>query len=286
MTTLSATALTAGLLSAPALAQVRLGPPDRIEIAADDMNRAQDGSYFMDGRVDDSATVDESENRNPPIDSEDVTDLERTTDTAAETVKDTLHRSTADNDSVYAPSSAAIVTSIAIDTKAVSAGDEAVGEVADILVDGAGDAQALVVDLEPQNGVHDKDVRIGFDSSNFTTDSGGNQVVRTAASKDQLDAMDEWTGEDSSLISLKNRIGIDVSLAGGDDTAVIRDFVLSSSGHVDYAILSEGGFLGMGNKLVAVPYGDLTFTDDGKASIALSKADLEAMTGFAYSAGS
>lgn len=39
----------------------------------------------------------------------------------------------------------------------------------------------------------------------------------------------------------------------------IDDFVIDKTGHISFAILSHGGFLGIGRKLVAVPFGALSY---------------------------
>src|SRR5437870_8006946 len=55
-------------------------------------------------------------------------------------------------------------------------------------------------------------------------------------------------------ITAKKLIGDPVVNRRGEDLGKIEDFVIDpKSGRVDYAVLSFGGFLGMGDKLFAVP---------------------------------
>ena len=44
-----------------------------------------------------------------------------------------------------------------------------------------------------------------------------------------------------------------VNAAGNEEKGKIKDLMLSGDGRVEYAAVSFGGFLGMGNKLFAVP---------------------------------
>jgi sporulation protein YlmC with PRC-barrel domain len=63
----------------------------------------------------------------------------------------------------------------------------------------------------------------------------------------------------SVAISASTLIGTDVFNHKGEDLGNIKDIMLDTdSGNVRYAVLSTGGFLGMGDKLFAVPWSALT----------------------------
>ncbi len=57
----------------------------------------------------------------------------------------------------------------------------------------------------------------------------------------------------------KKIVGTPVKNQQGEELGKIRDMVVSSRGHVPFAILSHGGFWGIDEKLVAVPLGALSF---------------------------
>ena len=59
-------------------------------------------------------------------------------------------------------------------------------------------------------------------------------------------------------------VGASVKNQQGEGLGKIRDLVIDSQGHVPLAILTHGGFWGMGGKLVAVPYSALNFEQKGK----------------------
>jgi sporulation protein YlmC with PRC-barrel domain len=58
-----------------------------------------------------------------------------------------------------------------------------------------------------------------------------------------------------NTLSASTIIGDPVHNAMGEDLGKIEDLMIDlSSGRIAYAVLSFGGFLGMGNKLFAVPF--------------------------------
>jgi PRC-barrel domain len=59
-------------------------------------------------------------------------------------------------------------------------------------------------------------------------------------------------------------VGASVKNQQGEELGKIRDLVIDSQGHVPSAILTHGGFWGMGGKLVAVPFSTLKFDPRGK----------------------
>jgi hypothetical protein len=56
-------------------------------------------------------------------------------------------------------------------------------------------------------------------------------------------------------------IGTSVTNDANETIGKIDDLLVSSDGKDPYAVLSIGGFLGMGSHLVAVPYDSLKFVD-------------------------
>ena len=63
----------------------------------------------------------------------------------------------------------------------------------------------------------------------------------------------------------------------------IDDVLMSDNDHkADMAVLSVGGFLGMGSKLVSVPFDQLTIENDKIVMPGASKASLEGMPEYHY----
>lgn len=67
-----------------------------------------------------------------------------------------------------------------------------------------------------------------------------------------------------------------------DKIGTIDDLVLSPSDHTAFAILSVGGFLGMGKHYVAVPFGDLQINAKQVTLPDATKSSLEALPEFRY----
>ena len=68
----------------------------------------------------------------------------------------------------------------------------------------------------------------------------------------------------------------------GDDLGKIEAIMLDvAAGRIAYAVLSFGGFLGMGNKLFAIPWSALTLDTDQKCFVlSVAKERLENAPGF------
>jgi sporulation protein YlmC with PRC-barrel domain len=67
--------------------------------------------------------------------------------------------------------------------------------------------------------------------------------------------------------------GFNVNSTTGDKLGDIKDLAIDTNGHLSYAVVSVGGFLGMGDKLVAVPWPALKVSRDAsndKRTILLS----------------
>ncbi len=78
-------------------------------------------------------------------------------------------------------------------------------------------------------------------------------------------------------------IGADVYNKEGDNIGSIDDFIVGGDKEISFAIISVGGFLGLGDRLVAVPA--KLFTSNEKNEVVLPKAskeDLEALPAFKY----
>lgn len=77
-------------------------------------------------------------------------------------------------------------------------------------------------------------------------------------------------------------IGATVSNDAGDTIGKVDDFIVSADGKTPFAVLSVGGFLGLGNRLVVVPYSSLTFADNKIVLPGASKDELRALPEYKY----
>ena len=78
--------------------------------------------------------------------------------------------------------------------------------------------------------------------------------------------MDKSIGKDASK-DLSFWIGKDVKNAQGDDLGDISQFITDENGKHSLVIISHGGFMGMGDKKVAVPFSALSFNESEKHAV-------------------
>ncbi len=67
----------------------------------------------------------------------------------------------------------------------------------------------------------------------------------------------------------------------GEKLGTIQDFIVGADGRLKYAILSHGGFLGIGDVLIPIPFDALmTGGEKGTAVLDIDKQDLEKALNF------
>jgi uncharacterized protein YrrD len=83
-------------------------------------------------------------------------------------------------------------------------------------------------------------------------------------------------------MSASTLTGDNVVNAAGEDLGKIQDIMLDTpTGRVAYAVLSFGGFLGMGDKLFAIPWDQLSLDEENKRFVLnVNRAKLENAPGF------
>jgi sporulation protein YlmC with PRC-barrel domain len=63
---------------------------------------------------------------------------------------------------------------------------------------------------------------------------------------------------------VSNLLGREVKNTKGENLGRIKDFVIGPHGRIEFALLSTGAVLGMGGKLIAVPFEALSYPGEGK----------------------
>jgi hypothetical protein len=88
--------------------------------------------------------------------------------------------------------------------------------------------------------------------------------------------------EHTGLFRSSSVVGSDVKDLAGKDAGKVEDLLIDSRGNVAYAVVSFGGFLGVGDKLFAVPW-DAMMVDRDKRTVHLDvrKETLERAPSFA-----
>ena len=80
-------------------------------------------------------------------------------------------------------------------------------------------------------------------------------------------------------------IGSSVVNDANETIGTVDDLLVSRDGKQPYAVLSIGGFLGMGNRLVVVPYETLRFADKKVTLPGGTKEGLKMLPEFKYATG-
>ncbi|HAQ34054.1 MAG: photosystem reaction center subunit H [Maricaulis sp.] len=76
------------------------------------------------------------------------------------------------------------------------------------------------------------------------------------------------TNHTNFLLSSSSISGDSVVNSGGDDLGHVKDLMVDPvTGKVDYAVLSFGGFLGMGDKYFAVPFNQFSVDRENKRMV-------------------
>jgi sporulation protein YlmC with PRC-barrel domain len=90
------------------------------------------------------------------------------------------------------------------------------------------------------------------------------------------------TGPGPNLMGADTLLGNDVYNAANESLGTIKEFMIDmTTGQVNYAVLSYGGFLGMGDRLFAVPWQALKLDTENKRFILnASKEQLKNAPGF------
>ncbi len=72
-------------------------------------------------------------------------------------------------------------------------------------------------------------------------------------------------------------VGSAVYNEANENIGSIEDIVLKADGAMDEVVLSVGGFLGIGEKFVAVPFGDLKVSRDGSSLKIVTKGTKDSL---------
>ncbi|HRX84219.1 MAG TPA: PRC-barrel domain-containing protein, partial [Phycisphaerae bacterium] len=150
-----------------------------------------------------------------------------------------------------------------------------------------GQAGAVNATQPPEAGrqptTRDNDDRNNSDRDKNNRDNNADNGQADATTRGMgADRSTRYTGRYQGCRSTK-LIGSKVVNPEGKDLGKIEDIAVDpDSGRVAYAVLSFGGFLGIGDKYFAIPFESLKFDpqNDEKVSLAVEKSQLENAKGF------
>lgn len=84
------------------------------------------------------------------------------------------------------------------------------------------------------------------------------------------------------VLSASSMLGNKIVSPEGEELGILKELMIDlDEGQINYAVLSFGGFLGLGNKLFAIPWEALTLnTDDHTFILDVDKEQLKNAPGF------
>jgi sporulation protein YlmC with PRC-barrel domain len=101
-------------------------------------------------------------------------------------------------------------------------------------------------------------------------------TASTAAASNMIVPSESLNG--AKIMSASDFIGKRVFSSTGDDIGEVNDIIVSDNGSVQAVILGVGGFLGMGEKDVAVAMSSINMTQDGSATKLIVEATKDQLT--------
>lgn len=133
--------------------------------------------------------------------------------------------------------------------------------------------------------------RPGTDSSTATMNAGDTKYGVTVFSQDRpttpMTSQNGYVTGSQGQVLATNLIGKSVYSGRGEDAAKVgdvNDVLMSSDGKAQAVVIGVGGFLGVGEKDVAVQFDRIHWTvdkdNDKRLSIAATKTDLESAPAF------
>ena len=115
-----------------------------------------------------------------------------------------------------------------------------------------------------------------------------NSMTSTPATSDKAASQASMTDEASFKGDWRASkvVGLNVYNAQNEDVGSINDLLMDKSGSIKAAVISVGGFLGMGARYVAVPFDKIKFSEQPVASASASNSTAPAGGGAAKPASS
>ena len=129
------------------------------------------------------------------------------------------------------------------------------------------------------------------EQDNVTVVSTDDEQPEQDAEEQQPEEQDQQATEDSQQTTQQpsysfratDLIGQDIENAEGDEIGEVEDLIITDDDTILMAVVSVGGFLGIGDKKVAIPYDELTLAEDGEQiTFNATKEELEARPEFQY----
>jgi ribosomal 30S subunit maturation factor RimM len=165
---------------------------------------------------------------------------------------------------------------------------DTVAEVKDLVILSSDTVLQAVLSVGGFLGIGDKLVAVPYDKLQVRrVDDKINLMYN--ATKAELEGMPKFPYAKSDMQGMTLRahdlIGADVKNAADETIGEVNDLVITAANHVPQVVLSVGGFLGVGEKMVAVPYDALEMKrvdDDEQVLYNTTQEELKSLPAFTY----
>jgi sporulation protein YlmC with PRC-barrel domain len=101
-----------------------------------------------------------------------------------------------------------------------------------------------------------------------------NQSIQSSTGANIVGSRGDYSGPGPEVMAADTLEGDDVFSADGEKLGDIQDIMIDvPTGRVAYAVMAAGGFLGIGEKLFAIPWSALTLDADRKCFVLDASSD-------------
>lgn len=107
-----------------------------------------------------------------------------------------------------------------------------------------------------------------------TTPAATNPVAKPMTTSTTTEAIQFTQSPSATQMAVSKLRGTDVRNSAGEALGDINDVLIDSSGQPSVAIIGVGGFLGMGEKNVGVPFQALQFTTSAETNTPVARLDV------------
>jgi sporulation protein YlmC with PRC-barrel domain len=150
-----------------------------------------------------------------------------------------------------------------IGTSVKNTAGETIGDVKDLLIASSNNVTQAIISVGGFLGLGDTLVAVPYDKLEVSR-VGETMHVMYATTKAELAMMPKFTYAQTtaatSTVQASKLLGASIKNNADNTIGDIKDLIITGDNKVPQAIVSVGGFLGIGDKLVAVPYNDLRIT--------------------------
>jgi ribosomal 30S subunit maturation factor RimM len=169
-----------------------------------------------------------------------------------------------------------------------NAADETIGDVKDLIISRENNVLQAVLSVGGFLGIGEKLVAIPYDKLQVGRMDDKVHVAYNAT-KAELEGMPTFAYKEAAdggmALRLRDLLGTSVKNTADDTIGEVKDLIITAKQNVPKALISVGGFLGVGDKVVAVPYDALQISrvdEKDRVVYNATKEELKAMPNFEY----